>query len=138
MGKEIVLIDTSVWVDYLKYKTSERTDHLDTLLVNGSAAICAPVKAEVISGARSSEEYRKFVKWFNGFSDLAAPTDIWHLAAESRFQLARKGNQQQLIDLWIAHTAYAHNVPVWSLDDDFTRIAQHIPFKIYSPPKSIK
>ena len=132
MAHNLVLVDSSVWIQYLKNADSAQAEHLDRLLLDDRVAVCSPIKAEILSGARSVEDFRKLQNWFEGLPSLSASDErLWHRIAESRFKLARKGIQQNLIDLFIAWIAHEHGVPVWSLDKDFLEITDVVSFKIY-------
>ena len=133
MADHPILVDSSVWIQCFKPGPCSYRGHLDQLLADNRVATCGPVKAEVLSGARSAEDFRRLLNWFDGLPDLSMVSDehIWDRIAESRFKLARTGIQQRLIDLFIAWTAHYHNVPVWSLDQDFEKITNVVPFKLY-------
>lgn len=133
MAKGTVLVDTSVWIRYFKHGNSAEAVHLDRLLADNRAAVCGPVKAEILSGVRSAEDFRKLSTWMEGLTDCPASPDVWRRIAESRFRLARRGIQQSLIDLWIAWTAHENGFPLWSLDEDFTRMTDVVSFKLYRP-----
>ncbi len=128
-----VLVDTSVWIKYFKQGNSIEAIHLDHLIVEDSLVVCDPIKAEILSGVKSIEDYKKVLNWLEGFNNLSLPLDIWQRASHARFNLARKGIQQSLIDLIIALTAYEYGVPVWSLDNDFKSITEVVSIKIYHP-----
>lgn len=134
MAQNLVLVDSSVWIQYLKKADSVHAEHLDRLLSDDRAAVCGPIKAEILSGARSIEYFHKLQNWFEGLPSLVVSDErLWHRIAESRFKLARKGVQYKLIDLFIAWVAHEHAVPVWSLDRDFLGITDAVSFKIYHP-----
>lgn len=134
MANQLILIDSSVWIQCFKPGHTISRGHLDQLLADNCAAVCGPVKAEVLSGALSAEDFRKLSNWFDGLPHLSIPDEkIWDRIATSRFKLVRRGVQQKLVDLLIAWIAHHHDVPVWSLDKDFSRLTDIISFKIYQP-----
>ena len=134
MTHHLVLVDSSVWIQCLKEGNSLQREQLDRLLADDRVAICGPIKAEVLSGARSLDDFNKLSSWFEGLNNLSIDNDkIWNLIAEKRFKLARKGVQQKLIDLLIACVANEHQVSLWTLDEDFERMRDVVSFKIYRP-----
>jgi predicted nucleic acid-binding protein len=135
MAQNTVLIDSSVWIQYFKQGASSLDRaHLNQLLAEDRVAMCGPIKAEVLSGIPSVQDFHKLSNWLGSLPYLTVPDEIiWNRIAESRFKLARKGIQQKLIDLLIAWTAHYHNVSVWSLDKDFSKLAGEISFKIHHP-----
>lgn len=129
----LVLVDTSVWITFFRSAESSTTRLLDQLLAIGPVAICAPIRAEVISGAPTRSDFQRLRTFFSSLTDLPLPPNLWNDLEESRFALAREGYQASLIDLMIAHTAQWHQVPLWSLDQDFHRIAAVVPLRWYPP-----
>ena len=134
MAQNLILVDSSVWIQCFREGSSIHRDQLDRLLADDRVAVCGPVKAEVLSGARSMEDYDKLSGWFEGLHDFSVDYEkAWDIIAERRFKLARKGIQQSLIDLLIACIAHENHVPVWTLDKDFKRMTDIIPVTIYRP-----
>lgn len=123
----LVLVDTSVWVRFFRVADSPEAQTLDALLAAGPVATCPPIRAEVVSGAKNRREFDRLSDLFDALVNLEPPVEIWRKIEGHRFELAKRGYQASLIDLMIALTAYAHDVVLWSVDDDFTRIASIIP-----------
>ena len=130
---ELVLVDTSVWVHFFRTGGSVPARVLETLLSFGPAATCAPIRAEVVSGARTKREFDQLRDLFDSLVTLEPPPEMWRHVEEHRFALARRGHQVSIVDLMIALTAYAHHAAVWTLDDDFTRLSAVIPFAAFRP-----
>ena len=130
----LVLVDTSVWVRFFRAKDSAEATALDVLLSTAAAATCAPIRAEVVSGAPNEREFRRLRALFDALQFLSPPSDVWFQVEEHRFALARRGIQASLVDLWIALTAQAHSVALWTLDNDFRSIASVIPVTFATPP----
>lgn len=127
----LVLVDTSAWIQFFRNALSMEAKVLDGLLTAGSVATCAPIRAEVISGAPTKQEFQRLRKLFGVLTFLEPPPEVWGRIEEHRFHLARNGMQVSLVDLWIAVTADFHHVSLWTLDKDFTRIKTVIPIRLY-------
>ena len=127
----IVLVDSSVWVNYFRQGLSKEAETLDQLLSLGLVATCDPIKAEIISGAPSMPEFVKLRELLEAILFFKTPSDIWNKIAEQRFLLARKGIQSGLIDLWIANTAKENNALIWTFDKDFSSIIKIIHFETF-------
>lgn len=127
----LVLVDTSAWIQFFRHAQSSEAKILDELLAAGSVATCAPIRAEVISGAPTKQEFQRLRKLFGVLTFLEPPPEVRDHIEEHRFHLARNGMQVSLVDLWIAATADAHHVRLWTLDKDFTRIKTVIPIRFY-------
>lgn len=127
-----VLVDTSVWVAFLRGAHTPEVGHLDLLLSEDAVATCAPIRAEVLSGASSKRELLHFTDLFQALPLMPLPDDAWERAAGLRFALARRGFQMALVDLLIALTAAHHRTPLFSLDQDFQRMRPLLDLPLYA------
>ncbi len=118
-----VLIDSSAWVDFFRGDRAA-VARVDPLLAGDRAAICGPITAEVVSGARTLAVFNELRARLRGINQLPDPSDIWDRVAEARFNLARQGIQAHLADLVIAVTANVHGHSLLTRDKDFVRIAK--------------
>ena len=132
-ARTLVLVDASVWIQFFRAEHSPQAATLDALLSAGPVAICAPIRAEVVSGARTQQRFQQLNALFDALIDLNPPADVWSQVTTNRFALARRGHQISLVDLLIAVTAAAHRVPLWTLDEDFQQIAHVLPLMFYRP-----
>lgn len=55
----MILVDTSVWIDYLNGKDSSLTSILDKALIDGSVAIGDLILLEILQGIKVEREYAK-------------------------------------------------------------------------------
>jgi predicted nucleic acid-binding protein len=53
----VILVDTSVWIDYLRGTSTPQTDKLDSLLDSAPLAIGDLILTEVLQGCRSDREF---------------------------------------------------------------------------------
>ena len=127
----LVLVDTSVWIRFFRDGNSPEGEALDTLLSVAAAATCAPIRAEVLSGAPSQREFQRLRHLFDALVALEPPQHVWQRIEEHRFALLRRGHRVSLVDLWIALTAQAHGSSLWTLDEDFRRISAIVPIRWY-------
>ena len=128
-----VLADASVWIRFFRAAESREAAHLDGLLQARAVKTCAPVRVEVVSGARTERERLSLRELFKAIPSLDLPADLWERIEEARFALARKGIQAALVDLMIASVAEHEGAALWTLDDDFSPIRSVIPFPRYIP-----
>lgn len=128
-----ILVDTSVWVKFFRTADTPETLHLDGLIQARAVRSCAPIRAELLSGARTEREWLHLKDWFRAIPLLELPGDLWERVEEARFRLARKGHQASLIDLMIASVAAAHRAALWTLDEDSLLIRHALSFPRYLP-----
>lgn len=113
------LIDTSVWVDFLRGLSNPKVHLLEALLEEGEAYLCEITYAEICLGARDKRQFEKYSQYFSVLPFLALPSQ-WHKrAAEMGHALRLKGRKPFIADLLIAMTALHHQAPLLSQDMDF-------------------
>ena len=123
------LVDTSVWIDFLR-GSSAVVARVDPLLAKGQGAICGPIYAEVLSGARTRYIQHRLRNLFQALRWLPEPLHVWDRVAEVRFNLARLGHQASLPDVMIALTAAESVCALLTRDRDFERIRSVLPLDL--------
>lgn len=128
-----VVVDTSIWVDYLRHGIEGSARALDDLLEQGEVLVCGPVVAELLAGARAGDR-AQLSDLLGGlpWADLARRH--WRSVGEAAAALRAQGAQLPLTDLAIAVAATEAGASVWSRDSDFDRIELALPaFKRFDP-----
>lgn len=124
-----VLADSSAWIDFIRAVPAAR-ERLDPLLAGTSLAVCGPVYAEVVSGARERASFDRLARLLHLVNWIEQPPAAWERAAEVRFGLARQGFQANLLDLVIAITALHAGHTLLTRDRDFEHIARVLPVEV--------
>jgi predicted nucleic acid-binding protein len=123
------IIDSSAWVDYLRGDPAA-VERVSRSVREGLAAITGPIAAEVLSGARSTGEYRLLEGLLEGLEWVADGESLWQRVALHRFTLARQGFRAGLIDLAVAVTALDAGRRLLTRDRGFERIRKVIPIEV--------
>jgi predicted nucleic acid-binding protein len=55
----VILVDTSVWIDYFNGHVNLHTNALDSALIDGTVAIGDLIFLEILQGFRSDKDYRR-------------------------------------------------------------------------------
>lgn len=126
----MVLIDTSVLIDYLKNVEDEYSNALNILIENNyPIGINNYIYQEVLQGAKSIKEYtilKDYLSQFH-FYDIKGK-DSYEKAAEMNVLCRTKGvSVRSTVDLLIAQTAIENDIMLLSKDFDFLNIAKAIP-----------
>jgi len=115
------LLDTSVFI------ASEQGRPLATDRLPDQAAVSVISLAELELGVQlagseaiRSERLRTLRSVQSTYVALAVDEDVASAFAELVASARRAGRRPRVQDAWIAATAHAHAVPVYSQDDDFT------------------
>jgi predicted nucleic acid-binding protein len=123
----MVLVDTSVWVDYLRGDATPQVKALEDLLSGEDIVGTAPIiLQEILQGADSAE---RFETWRKYFSELLCyvPRDPVesHIAAARLYQGCRKAGKTPRSgnDCLIAQIAIEHGLALLHNDRDFNTIA---------------
>jgi predicted nucleic acid-binding protein len=121
----VILIDTSAWVEFLRDTGSLVCDRVDALL-DDEVATCHPVRMEVLAGARD-EQHLSDLRGLLARASLipTEPSDYEEAAALYRTCRRRGETVRRLIDCLIGATAIRASVSVLHSDTDFDVLARH-------------
>ena len=121
----IMLVDTSVWIDYFRGKDSAEVNRLSSALSEDEdLCICGLVLTEILQGIRSATQYRRVRRMLNPLIYLPMSKQD-HVAAADIYRTARAGGRtiRNSLDCLIAACAISHGVPLLQNDRDFQTIA---------------
>jgi predicted nucleic acid-binding protein len=121
------LVDTSVWIDYLRGGNTRQVRALKELLAGDDIVGVAPViLQEILQGADSDERFEKWRKYFEGLCCYvpADPVEA-HIAAARLYQACRRAGRtpRSTTDCLIARIAIEHGLILLHDDRDFESIA---------------
>lgn len=120
------LVDTSVWIEYLRDTGSEACNTVDRMISHDEPlATTDVVIMELLCGARSSDSRRKIWAFMNRCSMLPTrPLFDYEVAAELYTRCRQVGfTPSDTNDLLIASVAIGKKVPLLAADSDFEQIA---------------
>ena len=123
----ILLVDTSVWIDYFRGRSVSHVAALEQALQAGEdVCVCGLILTEVLQGIRSDVDYRKTATYFKSLVFLPMTYPTFVRAAEIYRALRRKGvTVRRPVDCLIAATAIEHDVLLLHNDRDFDPIEKH-------------
>ncbi len=123
----MVLVDTSVLIDYLKGRQSPKTEILGAILDRDIPfGISVYTYQEVLQGARDEREYKRLRDYLGSqvLYQLPEGRETCEKAARLFFDLRRQGiTVRGSIDVLIALTAMENNLMLLHDDRDFDAIA---------------
>lgn len=127
----MVLVDTSIWIDYLSPRPGPSAARLDQLLEAADPFAMTPIiLQEILQGSRSPEEFRRLKRNLSTQHLLyvADPVESHVAAAELYTRCRRAGvTPRSAIDCLIAQIAIDNRVPLMHNDSDFQKMARVIP-----------
>ena len=130
MSVDRVLIDTSVWVDYLRGDTPHIAEKLDGLIAGDEICVPKIVLAELLQGARSEREIAAVEEFPEAFAIIDQGPGTWVKAGKLSRRLRGRGKTIHLIDCYIAVIAEENGCAIFTLDEHFREIAKVMPLRL--------
>ena len=131
-----VIVDTSIWIDFLRDVRNAKTDLVAELLVGKDSVCITPViLQETLQGIHADNQFNQIK------SDLLAcnllqinPVEAAIGAAQLYRNLRKKGvTIRKPNDCLIAHYAIYYDLPILHNDADFDQIARFSTLQIANP-----
>lgn len=128
----MILVDTSVWIDYFNGIENGHAEKLDHLLSEQSVLVGDIILTEILQGFDSNKDFKLAQQALD-------PLDCVHLGgkplaikAASNFRFLRsKGiTIRKTVDMLIGSWCIEHEVELLHNDKDFDHIAKQLPLKI--------
>ncbi len=129
----MILVDSSVWIDYFNGKVSRQTDLLDNLLQERILLVGDLILAEVLQGFRRDEDLRTAKKLLSNleYADMLGRDVALHSVKLYR-SLRKKGiTVRRTIDSLIAAFCIKGGHTLLHADRDFDLLARHCGLKVF-------
>ncbi len=127
------LVDSSVWIDYLRGVDSSARYGLRAILSRdpNSAIMCEPIAMELLARATRSPELERIERLVNGLPTVAVDPALDFRAAASVFRATRQAGlgMRNVIERLVAAIVIRHDLVLVHKDADFASIAAVSPLK---------
>lgn len=131
-----VLVDTSVWVDYLRGDDTRATAGLRETLRDRRESVCMaePVAMELLAGATDEAMLARLERLANGLPGLTVDPALDFRSAAAVYRGCRRAGRtvRNLTDCLIAALAIRHGVSLLHKDADYDAIAAVAPLQAQS------
>ncbi len=136
----MVLVDTTVWIDFFAARPTPEVAELERLLNEGEdICTCGIILTEVLQGIRKDEAYERTLSRFESVLFLPMNRQTFVRAAELYRSLRRRGvTIRKPVDCMIASVAIEHDIVLLHNDRDFDLIETHCGLKVLRIPKKSK
>lgn len=124
----MVLVDSSVWIDFFNGRCDGNTTLLRRLLPSERLLVGDLILVEVLSGFRSDADFRKARELLATlkYTDLVG-ADVAFAAAENYRLLRRRGvTVRKVVDVVIASFCVLYDHHLLHTDHDFEAMAPHL------------
>jgi predicted nucleic acid-binding protein len=128
----ILLVDTSVWIDFFAGRDTPQTRHFKDAIGEGAeVALTGVILAEILQGIPSDSEFARLRKALSSFRILQPASDETYVQAARLYRAGRKRGVtiRSLVDCLIAAIAIENAAAILHKDRDYERISGYAPLK---------
>jgi len=124
----VIIVDSSVWIDYFSGKNNPETDRLDNFLGVKPVAVGDIILTEVLQGFRHEKDYRAARELFEDVTVFEMlGVDMAIKSAENFRALRKKGiTIRKTADVIIATFCIEQRLPLLFTDKDFKPFVTHL------------
>ena len=117
----MILVDTSVWVDYFNGVENPQTDQLDAALINDDVVIGDLIYLEILQGFRSDSDFKQAKEMLNALEQYQMfGVGMADKCAENYRKLRKNGiTIRKTADVIIATFCIDQKIPLLFIDRDF-------------------
>ncbi|MBI5418071.1 PIN domain-containing protein [Candidatus Poribacteria bacterium] len=129
MNSEKFLIDTTIWIKYLRGLDLSLKNKIASFVIEDKAVTSEIIILEILRGAKSDKDYKMLYDDFNALPKLKLNDDIWKLVWQTAYKLQRNGVNVPLADILISVISVFYNCTLIHSDKHFSFIAKHTELK---------
>ena len=128
----MILVDSTVWIDYFNGQTNPETTILDEILGAEEILMGDIILAEVLQGFRSDEDYDTALNALSNFQQVSMLNpDLAIRSARNYRQLRKLGiTVRKTVDCLIATFCIENRVELLHSDRDFDPFEQHLGLQV--------
>lgn len=128
----MMVVDSSVWIDYFNGKITKQTNLLHSLLGNELIVVGDLILTEVLQGFQNDKDFKKAGELLDSliFRQMLGK-ELAVKSAKNYRRLRKKGvTAKKTIDVIIATFCIANNLPLLHSDRDFNPMQKHLNLKV--------
>ena len=131
----MLVVDTSVWIDYFNGVKNPQTDFLDTVLDNTPIIIGDLILAEVLQGFRHDPDFEKIRRTLGKFMQASMVNPVLAVQSARNYRLLQqKGiTVRKTIDSLIATFCIENDHQLLHNDSDFDGYEKYLGLRVIHP-----
>jgi predicted nucleic acid-binding protein len=131
----MLVIDSTVWIDYFNGIKSPQTDYLDAILDKTPILVGDLILAEVLQGFRHDPDFEKARRVLNKFTQVHMVSPILAIQSARNYRSLRKKGitVRKTIDCLIATYCIEYDHELLHNDKDFEGYEKHLGLKVIHP-----
>jgi len=131
----MLLVDSTVWIDYFNGRITAQTDYLDQVLSDQMILVGDLILAEVLQGYRSEDEFEQACQALGRFTQVSLiDPELAVSSARNDRTLRRLGvTVRKTIDCLIATYCIENEHSLLHNDSDYDGFEQHLGLKVVHP-----
>lgn len=131
----MLLVDSTVWVDYFNGNITPQTDYLHNVLAGEPILVGDLILAEVLQGFRKDADFEKARKMLGKFTqvDLVGPALAVQASRNYRFLRQKGVTVRKTVDSLIATYCIENDHDLLHSDSDFDGYEEHLGLKVIHP-----
>lgn len=134
-----ILVDTSVWSLALRrpknlevgFEQQAIVAALVDLMRDGRAVMMGAIRQELLCGIKTQVQFDALKSTLTAFDDVVLTMQDYEKAAEVFNTCRANGVQGSNTDFLICAVSINHQLPIFSVDNDFQRYRQWLPVRLY-------
>lgn len=127
----MILVDSSVWIDYFNGKKTSETDWLDSVLGNKPIIIGDLILAEVLQGFQDEKDFRTAKRLLLNFPFMDMVGQELAIKSAENYRILRKKGVtvRKTIDVMIGTFCIHYNFSLLHDDRDFDLLEKYLKLK---------
>lgn len=124
----MILVDTSVWIDYFNGANNPHTDLLDASIVQGAVAIGDLIYLEILQGIRNDRQYRRTKQSLLALNQYEMLNKDMAVKCADNYRALRKRGItiRKTAEVIIATFCIEKELPLLFLDRDLIPFVDHL------------
>lgn len=124
----MIVVDTSVWVDYFNGEPTPQADTLEALLGTQDILVGDLILTEILQGFREERDFRQALRLLRSFTVVTMLGPELALRSAQHYRTLRKrgATVRKTIDVIIGTYCIEHHIPLLHNDRDFLPMVQHL------------